>query len=86
MDIQKALLNKKEIKKRLQLSRQAKVQAEENFRLVADQFKHGLISNTEFLDAETLLTKSKIDELRAIADFNIAVADLERATGKSVNQ
>lgn len=84
LDVQNALLKENEAKKRVLICQQTKDQATENFRLVKNQFEQGLVTNTEFLDAETQLTKTKIDELRAIADYNIAIADVERAMGNAV--
>ena len=83
LETQNALLKEKEAKKRVLISRQIKQQAAENFRLVKNQFQQGLVTNTEFLDSENQLTKTNIDELRAIVDYNIALADVDRAMGNS---
>jgi len=86
LDVQQALLKKKEAELRFETYQHVKRQAEENYKLVNDRFKQGLESNTEFINAETKLTKAQIDELRAIADYNITLANLERAIGNYVDE
>jgi len=81
LDVQQAFLQKQEAEQRVAVYQQVKLQAEENFRLVGDRFHQGLEKNTDFLNAEAQLTKAKIDEVRAIADFYIAVANFERTIG-----
>ena len=82
LDIDRALLKKKEAMESVEVYQKIKMQAEENYRLVKDRFKQGLETNSEFLDAETQLTKARIEELTAIAEYQIAVANLERAMGR----
>lgn len=82
LDIDRALIKKKEALESVDVYQKIKTQAEENYRLVKDRFHQGLETNSEFLDAETQLTKSRIEELTAIAEYQIAVANLERAMGR----
>ncbi|MCK4418041.1 MAG: TolC family protein [Candidatus Latescibacteria bacterium] len=57
------------------------VQAQENYRVTEERFKQGMATNTEMLDANTLLTQAKMDHIQALADYNIAQAKLEKAMG-----
>lgn len=82
-DVKKSVLKKDEAKKNLKITLKKEQQAAENLRLVKDQFKQGMVTNTDFLDAETQLTQSRIDKIQAIIDYRIAVADLNRALGKA---
>ncbi len=82
LDIEQCTLKINEAEELTRILSQTKAQAEENFRLVSDQFSQGLVMNTEYLDAETQLTRTKIEELQAMTDYQIAVADYERAIGK----
>jgi outer membrane protein len=81
LEIQQALLKKQEAQDRVLVFRKIKAQAEENFRLVQDRFQNGLETNTEFLNAQTQLTKSQIDEVSAITEYKIAEAFLQKAMG-----
>lgn len=81
LEIQQALLKKQEAQNRVLLYKKIKAQAQENFRLVKDRFQQGQETNTEFLDAQNQLTKSRIDELAAITEYKIAEAFLEKAMG-----
>ncbi|MBN2013019.1 TolC family protein [candidate division KSB1 bacterium] len=81
LDIQQTLLMRDEAAKRLTLARETHSLAEEHFSLIENQFHQGLVTNTEFLDAETQLRTAKIQELQAVTDVQIANADYERALG-----
>jgi len=83
IDVKKAVLKKREAEKNLKITMKKEQQAEENLRLVGDQFKQGMVTNTDFLDAETQLRQAKIDKVQATIDYRIAVADINRALGKA---
>lgn len=57
-------------------------QAEENFRVTNEKFKSGIVINSELLDAETALLVSKINYTTALAEYQIALAKLEKSLGK----
>jgi len=80
-DVQQSDLRVKELSDQLNIYRKKREQAEESFRLVGDEFKQGLATNTEFLDAENEMTKSRIEEYKSIIDYNIAISNYERAIG-----
>lgn len=81
LDVQQSTLRCEEISKQLELFRKKREQAEESFRLVQNKFKQGIATNTEFLDSEHEMTKSRIEEYNSIIDHNIALANYERAIG-----
>ena len=56
-------------------------QAEENVRVVQDQYEKGQGTNTEVLDAETLRTLSHSNCFNAVYDAVLAVFRLRRAVG-----
>jgi len=81
LDATRADLAKADAERYLKIALKKELQAEENLRLVSDQFKQGMVTNTDFLDAEMKLTQAKIDRVQATIDHRIAVADLTRALG-----
>jgi outer membrane protein TolC len=83
LDVEKTRLYRDEAARRLTLARRTTALAQQKFKLVRDQFQQGLVTNTDFLDAETQQTRAKIAELQAIADYKIAAADFDRALGLS---
>ena len=83
LDVEKARLDRDEAARRVTLARHTTALAQKKFKLVRDQFQQGLVTNADFLDAETQQTRAKIAELQAIADYKIAAADLDRALGLS---
>lgn len=50
--------------------------AEENLKLYQASFKEGLATSLEVVDAELALTKIKIDQAKAVFDYNSAYANL----------
>ncbi|MFZ5518859.1 MAG: TolC family protein [Candidatus Zhuqueibacterota bacterium] len=81
LDVTRADLAKTDAERNLKIAMKKELQAEENLRLVSDQFRQGMVTNTDFLDAEMKLTQAKIDKVQAVMDHHIAVADLTRALG-----
>ncbi|MEW6439367.1 MAG: TolC family protein [bacterium] len=56
-------------------------QAKENFRITEDQFKANVTTNTEVLDAQTLLSRAQVNYYSALNRYNISVARLQKAMG-----
>ena len=81
LDVTKSYLTLLDAWDAIQVAGEGLAQATENHRVTLERFKEGLATNTDLLDAETLLTASKTN-LRALTiEYLIAQADLERATG-----
>jgi outer membrane protein TolC len=70
-----------EVAQKVAVTQENIVQAQENYRVTEERFKQGMATNTEVLDANTLLTKAKMDHIQALADYSIAQATLEMAMG-----
>ncbi|HEY4613637.1 MAG TPA: TolC family protein [Bacteroidota bacterium] len=61
-------------------------QAMENHRVTNEKFKRGLATNTDLLDAEVALLQSKLNDLQANIDYQIAYANVIHAAGMSYDQ
>jgi outer membrane protein len=59
-------------------------QAEENLRVTEERYKYQVATQTEVLDAVTLLAQARVNYYNALSDFNVAKATLERAMGRMV--
>jgi outer membrane protein len=59
-------------------------QAEENLRVTEERYKYQVATQTEVLDAVTLLAQARVNYYNALSDFNAAKATLERAMGRTV--
>jgi outer membrane protein len=59
-------------------------QAEESLRLARARFDAGTATQLDVLSAQVALTQARSDRIRALFDYNIAIAALERATGRTV--
>lgn len=77
-----ARLSYEEAQRNMEITRQKVLAAKENFRLKNDNFKAGMATNTDFLDAHTELVKARAEEVFVSAEIRIAWSDLLRALGK----
>ena len=69
-------------RERIQVSQQAIRQAEENLRINRDRYLEKVGTATELLDAQTLLTHSRVDNYTALYDCRIALARVKKARGE----
>ncbi len=75
-------LNLEQAKEKLVVSKTSVEQAEENYRVASELFKQGLMTNSDLLDVEVALLQTKSNNVQTIVDYEIAKANLERATGE----
>jgi outer membrane protein TolC len=57
-------------------------QAEENLRITEERYKYQTSTQTDVVNAVTLLVQARTNYHGALSDFNVAKAQLERAMGK----
>jgi outer membrane protein TolC len=69
---------------RLMANRQRTILAGRNLEAEQRQFELGSRTSTEVLEAQTRLANAQSDEVSALADYEIAVISLARATGTLV--
>ena len=81
LQVRKCWLEEQETRKRVQVAIAAVQQADENVRVVTQQFREGLANHTEALDAETLRTQAWTNLCHATYDAIAATCRLRRAVG-----
>ena len=81
LQVRQAWLEVDETRRRLQVTRDAVGQAEENLKVARDRYRTGTGTNTEVLDAETLRVRSLGNHDNAIYDSVMAGLRLRRAVG-----
>ena len=86
LEVTQAYLSLKEAQERVSACEENLAQAEENYRVTEEKFKQGMATNTDVLDANAMLTRAKVERIQALADYNLAIAKLERAMGTSVRE
>ena len=69
LEVKSAHLLVAEADKRIAVAEVAVVNAEENLRIQDERYKEGMAISTEALDAQTLLTRAKVDRQNAIYDL-----------------
>lgn len=81
-EVEQAMSNVIEAQERIQAAQVAVASAQENFRLAQGRFDAGVGTILELTDAQLALTLAENTEAQALADYRIALARLDRATGR----
>jgi outer membrane protein len=81
-EVEQAQNNVTESQERIQAAQVAVTSAQENFRLAQGRFDAGVGTILELTDAQLALTLAQNTEAQALADYRIALARLDRATGR----
>ena len=82
LEVKNAYLNVQVAEKNIRVAEKAIEQAEENLRMNEERYKYQVATQTEVLNAVTLLTQARANYYTALSDFNIAKVTLERAMGR----
>lgn len=81
LEVAQGVLTVRQARERIRLAELGVGQAAEHYRVTADKFKSGLTANSELLDAELMLVKSKLQLTDALVECELAQARLEKAAG-----
>jgi outer membrane protein TolC len=81
LDVQNAYLRVKETADRIRATEKAVTQGEENLRLNEERYKESVGTATDVIDAETLLTRTRVNYYTALYDHQMAKAELTWAVG-----
>jgi len=82
LDVRQAALNLEEARSRVEVTREAVAQAEENLRIARQQYEAGIVNSTRVLEAETLRISARTNENNAQVDADLAQLRLARAAGE----
>jgi outer membrane protein len=86
LEVKRAWLDLKEAEKQVSVTKSMIKSAEENFRVSSERYKEQLGTAVDVLDAQSLLTKARADYARAVGDYNILLARIERVIGITGNE
>ena len=84
LDIKEALITLEEARQRIRVSEDQLASAEESYKLAQEQYEVGLGTILELTEAQVELTSAESQRVEGITDFKLALALLDRATGKPV--
>ncbi len=82
LEVKNDYLNMLTAEKNINVTEKAIEQAEENLRMNEERYKYQVATQTDVLDAVTLLAQARVNYYGALSDFNIAKAQLERGMGR----
>jgi outer membrane protein TolC len=80
-DVEQTVIAVNEAEERIQAAQKLVESAQENFRLAQGRFDAGVGTILELTDAQLALTQAQNTEAQALADYRIALSNLDRATG-----
>lgn len=81
LDVRSNYLSLREAEKRIDTTKLAVEQADEDYRIAQLRYRSGVGTNTDVLDAEVALTQAKTNYLQAMYDYNTSKVTLEQAMG-----
>jgi outer membrane protein len=81
LDVQNAYLSVKETADRIRTTVKAVTQGEENLRLNEERYKEAVGTATDVIDAETLVTRTRVNYYSALYDHQMAKSQLLWAVG-----
>src|SRR5574341_722613 len=81
LEVRQAFLTFQAAKDRILAQKENVSTAQENLRSATDRYKLGLLSQLELKDAELSLTEAETNYQRALYDYSIGLAQLEKAQG-----
>lgn len=82
LEVKSAYLAFLEAQELIKVQEETVEQAVEGLRIANLQHENGMITNVELTDAELAKTQAQVNRLQARYDYTIAIAKLEKATGK----
>ncbi len=83
LEVKNDYLNMQVAEKNVSTAEKSIEQAEENLRMNEERYKYQVATQTDVVNAVTLLAQARTNYYGALSDFNIAKAQLERAMGRS---
>lgn len=82
LDVETAVLNVNSAQQRVRSTQKAIEQAKESFRIESEKYDLGKGSITDVLDAQSAMLDAQTNYYRALAEYNISLAQLGLATGE----
>ncbi len=83
LEVENAYLQAKVAERNIATAKSALAQARENWRMTKLQFQQQVATSTDVLDARTFHSQADSNYLQALYGYMIAIADLERAVGRT---
>lgn len=85
LEVRSAYMNFMEAKELLKVQQETVQQAQESIRIANLQYKNGMLTTVELMDAELALIQAQTNYTNALNDYVVAIAKLEKATASKLN-
>ncbi len=82
LEVKNDYLNMQVAEKNINTAEKSIEQAEENLRMNEERYKYQVATQTDVVNAVTLLAQARVNYYGALSDFNVAKSQLERAMGR----
>jgi outer membrane protein TolC len=84
LEVKNDYLNMQVAEKNINTAEKSIEQADENLRMNEERYKYQVATQTDVVNAVTLLAQARVNYYGALSDFNVAKAQLERAMGRRI--
>lgn len=81
IEVRESYLKLLEAEEEVNTMKRVITQAEENFRIIERKYQEGMATNTEVLDAQLLLSKSRLSYYQSLFGYELAVAMFDKSVG-----
>lgn len=85
LDVRRSLLETRRAEQSIRVSEQTVIRARENLELAEGRYSAGVGNIIEVTDAQVSFTSAQADRIQAVYSYKTALAQLERALGKSLD-
>ena len=82
LELKQAFLGVQEAEEKIDLTKEKVKSAQEDLDLMQEKYNLGAANILELLDAEVSFKQAEADRVQALYDYNLAVAQFEKAIGK----
>lgn len=82
LEIERAFLNRQNASERIRAQEENVKAAKENLTIIEKRYGRGLVSDLELRDTQLAFTQAQVQYYTALFDWNIADAELKKATGQ----
>jgi len=82
LEVEKAYLDKKDAMERIEAQKENVRTAKENLEAIQKRYERGLVSDLDLRETRLALNQAEVEYSQALFDYNVALAELEKAIGK----
>ena len=84
MEVYQSYLHIISAEDKIEVNKIALTQAEENYRITTEKYNQQLVTSSDLIDAEVMLTNAKTQYTHALVDYQLTKVKLEKSIGRKI--